>query len=76
MNVVFEVDRTKKAVVAETPVVDAPVADPVADLVVTPVVVDKKDELRKILDDAGVDYGSRLGEAKLQLLVDALPEAD
>lgn len=35
---------------------------------------DKKEVLKKILDDAGIEYDGRLGEAKLQELVDNLKD--
>ena len=35
---------------------------------------DKKAELKKVLDAAGVEYDGRSGEAKLQELVDALKD--
>ena len=84
MNVVFEVDRTKKVKVAEETVNTIESKDPVDGLVNTPVAdvpvkdkgIDEKARLQGILTDAGIDFSKQLGVAKLQALVDGIPVAE
>lgn len=58
-----------RMMVAETSVIDPPTVQP---LVYEDVSSGSREELKRILDAAGVDYDGRLGEAKLRELVESL----